>query len=480
MSKDPNVSIKGFVITDIILNTLFLTFSYQLFTKRLHDIGKSGYEYLLYVIVCIVYRVKHALCNYDPQTLSDTSDIAYLFDIPFNVISLWFFITLFRDSQPGKNRYGESEKYPNKSAEPSQEKPLTEKFFVIITGVITVVLCACNIHFNFSLNPYIHIAIALIATALIIFAAYKIGYSTVKATLITLLSIILTVLLDIICDYWHLYPPLLYALIVAGLFLFVSHKLGYSAFKVACLIFLGFSIPVLSTFLIAFNYYENTILINRLFNYIAIIKSIIIIFIIAFYCLRGIKKKSDYSERPLYTGILLLTYSSLYIFISGYICATTNLYVQVERPPYTPKFYTYTASLNSYFYGLILAILSFYILILFFKLFSIKLLSLRISLAILASTFIHIVSSVLATSIFYYCSLYYDQLKLNQTYEVFITVLICKVVYTLTYSSFTFTPKTLSAISTEEISAKKARIIHLILVTLAVIGWLYILILAPV
>lgn len=96
----------------IIVGALLIP-SISVTVRRLHDIGKSGWYYLLPVVplVAMFFLLFTYLVTYDAS-----SSIFYIigfFEIAALVLSIIFIIWMAKDSQPGMNKYGPNPKENN-------------------------------------------------------------------------------------------------------------------------------------------------------------------------------------------------------------------------------------------------------------------------------------------------------------------------------------------------------------------------------
>jgi uncharacterized membrane protein YhaH (DUF805 family) len=102
---------EGIILTGL-PNLAFLTPELALFTRRLHDIGKSG---RLFLRVCVLFYgflvIAIVVANVGYLVLAG---IFGLLLFGMSVVLLIFFAqAFFIDSKPGSNPYGPSPKYPN-------------------------------------------------------------------------------------------------------------------------------------------------------------------------------------------------------------------------------------------------------------------------------------------------------------------------------------------------------------------------------
>lgn len=106
-------SLLGSLTLCLIVIVALLIPSISVTVRRLHDIGKSGWYYLLLVvpIVLMFYLLFTYLFIYDAS--SSIFYIIGLLEITSFILAIIFIIWLAKDSQPGMNKYGPNPKENN-------------------------------------------------------------------------------------------------------------------------------------------------------------------------------------------------------------------------------------------------------------------------------------------------------------------------------------------------------------------------------
>lgn len=106
-------SLLGSLTLYLIVIVALLIPSISVTVRRLHDIGKSGWYYLLPVVplVAMFFLLFTYLVTYDAS--SSIFYIIGLFEIAALVLTIIFIIWMAKDSQPGMNKYGPNPKENN-------------------------------------------------------------------------------------------------------------------------------------------------------------------------------------------------------------------------------------------------------------------------------------------------------------------------------------------------------------------------------
>lgn len=106
-------SLLGSLTLYLIVIVALLIPSISVTVRRLHDIGKSGWYYLLPVVplVAMFFLLFTYLVTYDAS--SSIFYIIGLFEIAALVLTIIFMIWMAKDSQPGMNKYGPNPKENN-------------------------------------------------------------------------------------------------------------------------------------------------------------------------------------------------------------------------------------------------------------------------------------------------------------------------------------------------------------------------------
>ena len=78
--------------------------------RRLHDIGKSGMLYWIYLVITSITSLLILVISFG-YLFRDFTIIALIISVIFLIIiCTWFFILMIKDSQPGENKYGPNPK----------------------------------------------------------------------------------------------------------------------------------------------------------------------------------------------------------------------------------------------------------------------------------------------------------------------------------------------------------------------------------